>query len=281
MKKILIAEDDRFYAQQTREILLDHGVQSEIVTNATNFLAFDFMRVQGIVIDVMLPNDPDVTGITFEETRGGFLTGIALVRRVFEKHRDLPAVILSGAPHGGEAQHWASLHKIPFVSKADSQRDLIQALRDVGIIASRLSPKAFIVHGHDEKAVLELKDFLQNSLRWQEPVILREQQSGGKTIIEKFEEYANEVDYVFVLLTPDDEIDKTEADIIKKRRSRQNVIFELGFFYGVLGRKSSRVIALRKGDTEIPSDIQGIVWIDITSGIGPAGEQIRRELGLK
>jgi len=49
----------------------------------------------------------------------------------------------------------------------------------------------------------------------------------------------------------------SQASNDEHRRARQNVIFELGFFYGLLGRYEGRVIALRKGDVEIPSDIHG------------------------
>ena len=51
---------------------------------------------------------------------------------------------------------------------------------------------------------MELKDYLQNTLKWQEPLVLREQPSRGKTIIEKYEEQSARIDCVFVLLTPDD-----------------------------------------------------------------------------
>ena len=64
---------------------------------------------------------------------------------------------------------------------------------------------------------------------------------------------------VIVLLTPDDagSLQGDENDL--KPRARQNVIFELGFFIGRLGRK--HVCALTKGDVEIPSDYEGIEYI--------------------
>lgn len=65
-------------------------------------------------------------------------------------------------------------------------------------------PKCFIVHGHDDKAKLDLKNYLQNTLKFPEPLVLHELPSIGKNIIEKFEDYAKDVDLVFVLLTPDD-----------------------------------------------------------------------------
>ena len=109
-------------------------------------------------------------------------------------------------------------------------------------------------------------------------MILHEQPSAGRTIIEKLEDYAIQSTLVFVLLTPDDHAPPPDASNDKKRRARQNVIFEMGLFFGTLGRASGRVILLHKGPIELPSDISGIVYIDITHGVESAGEQIRKEV---
>ena len=132
--------------------------------------------------------------------------------------------------------------------------------------------QSFIVHGHDDAALYELKDFLQNTLGWPQPIILRQQPNQGRTIIEKFEACAADVDVVFILMTPDA---ATAAD---KQRARQNVIFEMGYFVGSFGRTSGRVVVLLKGALEIPSDLHGVLYIDISGGIEAAGEQIRREV---
>jgi predicted nucleotide-binding protein len=44
-------------------------------------------------------------------------------------------------------------------------------------------------------------------------------------------------------------------------RGRQNVIFELGFFFGKLGRQ--RVTVLLEKGVEKPSDIEGLVYITL------------------
>lgn len=134
--------------------------------------------------------------------------------------------------------------------------------------------RPFIVHGHTEKRILELKNYLQNTLKFEEPIILAEQASGGKTIIEKFETYAEESSLVFILLTPDDKYSERTVTY----RALQNVIFEMGYFLGKLGRKTGRVILLHEGTLELPSDISGLVYISIDGGIKAAGEEIRKEL---
>jgi len=123
--------------------------------------------------------------------------------------------------------------------------------------------RVFIVHGHDEESKEKLARFLtQLEL---EPIILHEQPNEGKTIIEKFETYTN-VAYAVVLLTPDDICAKTSNPEEKLHRSRQNVIFELGFFMGKLGR--NHVSALHKGDVELPSDYHGVVYIKMDDSEG-------------
>ena len=118
----------------------------------------------------------------------------------------------------------------------------------------------FVIHGHDEAAKHELARFLKRLEL--DPVILSEQPSKGKTIIEKFDECAA-VSYAVALLTADD-VGSRRHESAAKPRARQNVIFELGYFIGRHGR--NRVCALTKGEPEIPSDYAGVVYIPMDSG---------------
>lgn len=274
--RILIVEDDTFYARRISEVLTDTGLESSIVSCTEDALSIDIEKFDAAIIDIMLPNDPSISGISHEESRGGNLSGIALARRCRQKNNKFPIVLFSGY-FGIEGEQWAKDNGVPFFSKDDGPTALKKSLQLIGIMAT-VKPRAFIVHGHDEETLLELKGYIQDILKWQKPIVLRDEPSSGKTIIEKFEDYASLIDYVFVLMTPDDLVKEKEKT--EKRRSRQNVIFELGFFYGQFGRKSGKIIILYKGPTELPSDIQGIVWIDISKGIKAAGEDIRRELSL-
>jgi CheY-like chemotaxis protein len=275
--KILIVEDDSFYAQYVAEMLHDRGVETTQVQSAQEAVNADVSKYDAAVIDVMLPNDPAASGITNEESRGGFGTGVAVARRLLLKNQNLRIVLLSSDVIGGEAQSWALAKSFPFVRKSDKSETLVQALNTLGLLGATLAPLAFIVHGHDETALLELKNYVQNTLKWRQPIVLREQPNAGRTIIEKFEDYAHTIDCVFVLLTPDDKTLSTGSND-EKRRSRQNVIFELGFFCGALERRSGRILLLYKGPVELPSDISGVVWIDISEGIAAAGEEIRKEV---
>jgi predicted nucleotide-binding protein len=171
--------------------------------------------------------------------------------------------------------HTTFLPKWSMPSMGDVIRKIEAAL---GIERAKTSPKSFIVHGHDEAAKLALKNYLQNTLGLPEQIILHEQPSLGRTLIEKFEDYSADAQLAFVLLTPDDKVAPADSSNDAKRRARQNVILELGFFLGKLGRLSGRVFLLHKGPIELPSDLSGVIYIDITGGIDAAGETIRKEL---
>lgn len=161
------------------------------------------------------------------------------------------------------------------LDQAIARRKQVTHTKDKAV--TPLTPRLFIVHGQDEQTKWAVKNYLQNHLKLPEPVVLHERPNRGRTLIEKFEDHAEEVDGAVVLLTPDDQW-LSEGTNEELRRARQNVVFELGFFLGKLGRRSGKVLLLYKSPLELPSDIAGIAYINIDHGVEAAGEQIRREL---
>jgi predicted nucleotide-binding protein len=121
------------------------------------------------------------------------------------------------------------------------------------------SKNIFIVHGHNN----EIKVMVARTLEklGLNPIILHEQANAGKTIIEKFEEHSN-VGFAIILLT-DDDLGKSKKDEILNSRARQNVILELGYFIGKLGR--NRVCPLYTKGVELPSDLYGLLYLEIDS----------------
>ena len=119
------------------------------------------------------------------------------------------------------------------------------------------SKKVFIVHGHNDSIKINTARILEKI--GLQPIILHEQPNNGKTIIEKFEQNS-EVGFAIVLLTSDD-VGKSKKEENLMSRARQNVILELGYFIGKLGR--SRVVSLYEHGIEIPSDMYGVVYIEI------------------
>ena len=114
----------------------------------------------------------------------------------------------------------------------------------------------FIIHGHDEALKEKIARFIEKL--GLEAIILHEQVSQGRTIIEKFEEYSKRAGFAIAIFTPDDVAYPFDKKTEGKPRARQNVVLEMGYFVGLLSRK--RVSMQYKGDVELPSDILGVVY---------------------
>ena len=66
-----------------------------------------------------------------------------------------------------------------------------------------------------------------------------------------------------ILLTPDDVGYDKNKPSCAKGRARQNVVLELGYFWGKLGR--NRMMAISDPNVELPGDISGVVYTDPAS----------------
>lgn len=122
----------------------------------------------------------------------------------------------------------------------------------------------FVVHGRDKRTAESVAHFIENEFSF-DCTILDEKANSGMTVIEKLEKYS-EAKFAVVLLTPDDQgrlVSEKGKTLEKKQklktRARQNVIFEMGLFHGLIGREN--VIGLNKGVEEIPSDLGGVILI--------------------
>jgi predicted nucleotide-binding protein len=125
------------------------------------------------------------------------------------------------------------------------------------------SPKVFIVHGRDEAVLHMVARFIERI--GLEIIVMREQPDSGRTIIEKFEDCAEQVSFAVVLLTADD-VGALASAPTAAERARQNVICELSYFAGRLGR--GRVCLLRKGEIEMPSDLYGVIYTELDPADG-------------
>lgn len=137
--------------------------------------------------------------------------------------------------------------------------------------------EVFIVHGHDDALKDKVARFIENlNLK---AIILNEQSDRGRTIISKFADHSD-VGFAIVLYTPCDvgrpiKLNDQGKQHPERSRARQNVIFEHGFFAAKLGLEN--VVALKKGDVEIPNDLSGVVYKEYDEA-GSWRYQIAREL---
>lgn len=152
-----------------------------------------------------------------------------------------------------------------------------KTLSDVGAMMIEVagapvgSKEVFIVHGHSDEPKSQLKKLL--GAFGLQPVILSEQTHRGRTIMEELEYYANTCSFAFVLMTPDD---VAGGELKSSRRARQNVILELGWFMGRLGREN--VILLSQGELELPSDILGVLYLPFKENVHEVAAEISKQL---
>lgn len=120
---------------------------------------------------------------------------------------------------------------------------------DTGAVEKVEGTRVFIIHGHDELIKKDLQLLLERA--GVNYLVLHEQPDKGRNIIDKLIEESKDSNYAIGLLTPDD----TSNGMT---RARQNVILEIGYFLGKLGKE--RVRMLVKDNIEMPSDLTGILY---------------------
>lgn len=114
--------------------------------------------------------------------------------------------------------------------------------------------RVFIVHGHNDHVKIDVARTIEKL--GLEAIILHEKANSGLTIIEKFERHSD-VDFAIILLT-DDDLGHAKGDSTELPRARQNVVLEMGYFIGTIGRQ--RTCILYTPGVELPSDVSGILY---------------------
>ncbi|MGY6743375.1 MAG: TIR domain-containing protein [Cecembia sp.] len=173
----------------------------------------------------------------------------------------------NGFTKGSQFSNLFSLFKILKKKLLNNPSPILQSNKKVK------SNNVFLIHGRDNSKKYEVARFLEKDLNLN-VTILHEKANGGKTIIEKFEKHS-EVDFAVALWTGDDKggLVDSDSDSDLRKRARQNVIFETGFFFGKLGRE--QVIVLYEKDVEIPSDYSGVTYLSFED---QWKDELRREI---
>ncbi len=163
---------------------------------------------------------------------------------------------------------------------SQASTEIVQALADElaeeaastgGTLSSRDSEQtsAFVVHGHDDGALTEVTTYLQHlGVR---PIVLKDIEEAEESLLNRFFLVGGEARFAVVIVSPDDRgasrhqyDDPGVGERAMKFRARQNVILELGFFYGKLGFQNVFVLLQEPKekwpDFELPSDLGGAVF---------------------
>jgi predicted nucleotide-binding protein len=137
--------------------------------------------------------------------------------------------------------------------------------------------KVLIVHGQNLTVLAHIDRYLYKELGL-ETVVMKEGAHKGRTLAEKFEQIAAECSFGVFIFTADDHlVNKVSGEELK--RARQNVVLEAGFMWGAIGRHGKAAFLVQHDPLmELPSDIDGIGWIPITSDLGETKLRLRDEL---
>ncbi len=93
------------------------------------------------------------------------------------------------------------------------------------------------------------------------PVVLQEEPSHGRKILDNFTSYID-MKFAVVLLSPDDCVyPKDDKTTKSKLKPRQDIIFLLGYLLGKLGTQKVLVLFKERQNFEIPNDFEGIKFV--------------------
>ena len=123
--------------------------------------------------------------------------------------------------------------------------------------SGNLSRRIIVVSGADR----EMKQALTGALTKLSlmPLVMCEEPNQGKKIVENFSRDYADVGFAVVLLSPDDFAYATnEVATKRKLRPQQDVVFELGFLLGKLGKDNVIVFWRECVNFESPIDLEGM-----------------------
>jgi hypothetical protein len=132
----------------------------------------------------------------------------------------------------------------------------------------------FLVHGRNHAVRDQINLFLSRDLGL-DVKLMSTEASAGRSFPEKFEEIARRCSFAVCLLTADDEYSLPDGST--RHRARQNVILEIGYFWGAMGRRN-KVVFLVDPCLELPSDMCGLGCIELTPDLGETRLRLRSEL---
>ena len=126
------------------------------------------------------------------------------------------------------------------------------------------SNQIFLVQGNNMEMNTDVLDTFEK-LEF-EAIILNQDPDNQKRLVEKVNNCPN-VSFGVVLLSADDSVSfKQENSEEETYQASQNVIFELGFLLGKLGKQNVAAIYLPKKGFEIPKEYEEIRWVEYKRG---------------
>ncbi len=129
--------------------------------------------------------------------------------------------------------------------------------------------RVFIGCAQKNVVSLKLKNFLADRLN--KKVAMVQEFDPGTTVFDTLDEHGQHCDFAIIVLTADDLTSDGEL------HPRQNVIHELGFFHGRIGR--DRILLLKQDIAKLPSNVGGLHFLEFQgTDIKPILDDIRTKI---
>jgi CheY-like chemotaxis protein len=287
--KILWIDDIPDQVEELAEQIRDAGYEVTLVDSITEgaaLIADTPNQYLAVIVDLLMPGEsflvPGSKGPEMLETKYGLNTGIVFGRWLIRHWPDLKVIGVSVKEDRDDQQiEWFKKSGAGYFDKYSlytSSRALLLLLNRLAAEAkpSRPTLQTFIVHGRAETAKNDLSKLLQTRLRLPEPTILHEQPGHGMPSPESSPKTADVCRLVFALFTRADFPPAPSAWPEEQTKQLLQIFFETGFWASQCQETKGRLIILHEGLTAIPTELPGVVLIDISSGLEAAYEEINR-----
>lgn len=170
-------------------------------------------------------------------------------------HSGCRAVLRAAAE---QSKSKAAVHKLPTISQSEP---------------IKMGKNVFVVHGHDEARRRELCTILKEELGLEPKVVQDEPNDSIETILGKIERLAGQCHVAVILMTADDEMKSG------RKRARQNVVLELGYFLGLWRKHDKRkIIVIQAPGVDAPSDINGVLYLEYNSKVQDVFLPLKKQL---
>jgi hypothetical protein len=251
--RILVVDDDEYWRDHLKFLLTNLGIKVDVARNWRR--GVEILRKGGIdrlILDLHL-------GYSSAD-------GLFMLSLIKQEKLAIPTMILSyGVDFIGIT---GSCYCYSFVKEVIPKKRFAEFTfpfqRFLGGTQEKetvmsMHSRVFVIHGRNGPARDRVVRILHEARTV--PVFLEREAATGRTIIELVEEFTDVKFCVGVMTACDIGYFKEEPDRAKKR-ARQNVVFEVGYVMGKLGR--SRILLLRE-DIEMPSDLDGVRYLSLSS----------------
>ena len=169
----------------------------------------------------------------------------------FPEVQEAPECAMGGAADGSPVANHYYRSQVERLGRHVAQAIEIRANSELAAPAAAAPRRVFVSHGR-AKDWYAVQTFIERDLKL--PTLeLAQEPNKGLTVLAKLADAADNCDSAVIVMTGDD---KDESGTV---RARENVMHEVGYFQGKYGL--ARVILLHEEGVNIPSNIQGLVYI--------------------